>query len=135
MDTFSPFAIQASPAIGSMPPPSFAPPSLPPPLTNERPNETPPHHSSHHHSHNTSTSSSIHQADYKPPTNSSNTNVLSNQPSLSFSSMLALPTPLAQGPGTPLNLGSATADSHLQPTLQYVDVIIVSKTRNHFKNI
>jgi hypothetical protein len=38
--------------------------------------------------------------------------------SLSFSSMLTMPTPLTQGPGTPLNLGSSTADSHLQPTLQ-----------------
>lgn len=34
--------------------------------------------------------------------------------------MLALPTPLTQGPGTPLNLGSAQADSHLQPTLQNI---------------
>ena len=124
MDTFSPFAIPQSPAIGSMPPPSFAPPSLPPPLTNERPNETPPHHhgthqaSTSHANNNSSSGSNSHLNDYKPPTNNS---IPSNQPSLSFSaSMLAMPTPLTQGPGTPLNLGSAQADSHLQPTLQYV---------------
>ena len=125
MDTFSPFAIPASPAISSMPPPSFAPPSLPPPLTNERPNETPPHHhgsSGHHHSsssHNNNPSTSNH--DYKPASLSGPGNSASLSSQISFSaSMLTLPTPMTQGPGTPLNLGSATADSHLQPTLQFV---------------
>ena len=131
MDTFSPFAIPASPAIGSMPPPSFAPPSLPPPLTNERSNETPPHHhgsnssNSHHqssssHNNNPTTSSGNH-GEYKPPSLSGPANSTSLASQISFTaSMLTLPTPMTQGPGTPLNLGSATADSHLQPTLQYV---------------
>ncbi len=119
MDQFSPFAIPQSPALGSMPPPSFAPPSLPPPLTNERPNETPPHHSQHG-SGGTGHTSGLHHSDFKPGMAS-----LSNpslNPPLSFSaSMLALPTPFAQTPGTPMTLSgvSTAVDSHLQPTLQY----------------
>jgi len=102
MDQFSPFTIPQSPAINSMPPPSFAPPSLPPPLSS----------SDHHHSERAGYSRESHNNnDVKPSVSGTN--------SVSFSaSMLTMPTPLTQGPGTPLNLGSSTADSHLQPTLQ-----------------
>jgi hypothetical protein len=114
MDQFSPFTIPQSPAINSMPPPSFAPPSLPPPLSATE-------HHDHRHHHNAAggyssgagTSSSM---DIKPSMASA---LLSAGNALSFSaSMLTMPTPLTQGPGTPLNLGSSAADSHLQPTLQ-----------------
>lgn len=104
MDQFSPFTIPQSPAINSMPPPSFAPPSLPPPLTNER----------NDHTHNSAYASGASNNPEKLGHPSS------HQP-LSFSaSMLTMPTPSTQGPGTPLNLGSSTADSHLQPTLQNI---------------
>lgn len=109
MDQFSPFTIPQSPAINSMPPPSFAPPSLPPPLSS----------SDHHHSSGNSertsysTNRELQNNDVKPGVSGTNP--------LSFSaSMLTMPTPLTQGPGTPLNLGSSTADSHLQPTLQNI---------------
>jgi hypothetical protein len=139
MDTFSPFAIPASPMPGSMPPPSFAPPSLPPPLTNDHStsnslastpssntnnnnNINSTSNNTNNNNHPTTSSNSNnnnnnhHHGDYKP---NLSVNLLSNQPSLSFSaSMLALPTPLTQGPGTPLNLGSSSIDSHMQPTLQ-----------------
>jgi len=141
MDTFSPFAIPASPMPGSMPPPSFAPPSLPPPLTNDHStsnslastpssntnnnnniNSTSNNTNNNNHpttssnSNNNNNNNNHHHGDYKP---NLSVNLLSNQPSLSFSaSMLALPTPLTQGPGTPLNLGSSSIDSHMQPTLQ-----------------
>ncbi len=108
MDQYSPFTIPQSPAINSMPPPSFAPPSLPPPLSSSD------HHHSAGNSDRLSYSNRDHQGnnDVKPSVSGTNP--------LSFSaSMLTMPTP-TQGPSTPLNLGSSTADSHLQPTLQYV---------------
>lgn len=109
MDQFSPFTIPQSPAVNSMPPPSFAPPSLPPPLS------TSDHHSSNSVGGTFSGTRDSHNADVKP--GASGTPASNNN--LSFSaSMLTMPTPLTQGPGTPLNLGSSTADSHLQPTLQ-----------------
>lgn len=114
MDQFSPFAIPQSPAINSMPPPSFAPPSLPPPLS------TSDHHSSNSERVSYSTTNRD-QHDVKPGVSgTSHSSNNSNNP-LSFSaSMLTMPTPLVQGPATPMNLGSSTADSHLQPTLQNI---------------
>ena len=126
MDQFSPFTIPQSPAINSMPPPSFAPPSLPPPLS-----------ATEHHGHlhqnasggnysggGAGTSSSM---DIKPSMASA---IMSAGNALSFSaSMLTMPTPLTQGPGTPLNLGSSAADSHLQPTLQSVMFYLVTLFR------
>jgi len=116
MDQFSPFTIPQSPAINSMPPPSFAPPSLPPPPSTD-------HHSSHPHSNSYSNNGRDSQnSDIKPGVSGTlNNNNPSSQNALSFSaSMLTMPTPLTQGPGTPLNLGSSTTDSHLQPTLQNI---------------
>lgn len=116
MDQFSPFTIPQSPAINSMPPPSFAPPSLPPPPS------TSDQHSSHHSNSgaNGYSSREAHNSDTKPGVSGTLSNPAS-QNALSFSaSMLTMPTPLTQGPGTPLNLGSSTADSHLQPTLQNI---------------
>lgn len=113
MDQFSPFTIPQSPAINSMPPPSFAPPSLPPPLSTQD------HHTPQHSSAGYPNSRDNQNVDVKPGV-SGNGNPQSHN-ALSFSaSMLTLPTPLTQGPGTPLNLGSSTADSHLQPTLQNI---------------
>ena len=119
MDQFSasPFTIPQSPAINSMPPPSFAPPSLPPPPSTDQ-------HSSHNSNINSYSNNGrdSQNSDIKPGvsgTASTPNNNPSSQNALSFSaSMLTMPTPLTQGPGTPLNLGSSTADSHLQPTLQ-----------------
>lgn len=114
MDQFSPFTIPQSPAINSMPPPSFAPPSLPPPPS------TSDQHSSHHSNSGSGgyNSRDPHNSDLKPGVSGTNP---ASQGALSFSaSMLTMPTPLTQGPGTPLNLGSSTADSHLQPTLQNI---------------
>lgn len=116
MDQFSPFTIPQSPAINSMPPPSFAPPSLPPPPS------TSDQHSSHHSNSGANGYSSREgqNSDIKPGVSGTLSNPAS-QNALSFSaSMLTMPTPLTQGPGTPLNLGSSTADSHLQPTLQNI---------------
>lgn len=110
MDQFSPFPIQ-SPAINSMPPPSFAPPSLPPPPS------TSDHHSANQSGSGAGFSRDSH-GDSKPGVSGTTP---ASQSALSFSaSMLTMPTPLTQGPGTPLNLGSSTADSHLQPTLQNI---------------
>lgn len=96
MDSYSPFVIPQSPAIGSVMPPSHAPPSLPPPLTNA---DAGPLAAFSNQAHSVSANSQA----YQP------------QQSLACLTLPTIPSISSHVPATPI-----TSESHMQPTLQNI---------------